>query len=58
MLFPPPLGCEAHGSANGVSDLKKNVSYTYHINSMSQLRGYMTVLEIVFVGQCKVFVCL
>ena len=25
---------------------------------MSHLRGYVTVLEIVFVGQCEVFVCL
>ena len=44
----------------GCQFFKKNVDFsdTQPLNSMSHLRGWVSVLEIVFVGQCEVFVCL
>ena len=50
-LIGPRIGCQF---------FKKNVDFsdTYPLNSVSRLRGCVTVLEIVFVGQCEVFVCL
>ena len=61
LTYFSPLSCEAHRS----SDLERcvnslrNVDFsdTHPLNSMPFLRGgCVSVLEIVFVGQCKVFV--
>ena len=47
------------GPRTGCLFFKKNVDFsdTYLLNSMSYLRVIVSVLEIVFVGQCKVPVC-
>ena len=54
-----PLGREAQVCEWGVNSLK-NVDFSdiYPLNLMSHLRRCVSVLEIGFVGQCKVFVCL
>ena len=55
------FGRKAYRSANtpGVSSLKNvDFSNTYPRNSMSHLRVCVSVLEMIFVGQCEVFVCL
>ena len=56
-FFPWPQSSWVH--ERGVNSLK-NVYFfdTYPLNSMSYFRGSVSVLEIVFVGQCEVFVCL
>ena len=52
-----PLGREAHRSANGVLVFLKNYRFfRCHINVSPE--GCVSVLEIVFVGQCEVFFCL
>ena len=48
-----PLGREAHRSTNGVRILKKMSIFLL----TTPLRGEVSLLEIVFVGQCEVFVC-
>ena len=58
MLFSPwPRSSEV--CKRGVNSLKiVDFSIACPLNSMSCLRGPATLLEIVFVGQCEVFVCL
>ena len=54
-----PFCVPIHKKKGGVSSLKNvDFSDTYPLNSMSHLRGCVTVLEIDFVGLCEVFVCL
>ena len=54
-----PLAAKLIGPRTGCQFFKKfDFSNTYSLNSMSHLRGCVSVLEIVFVGQCEVFVCL
>ena len=55
LTFFSPLA----GSQMGRQFFKNvDVSVTYPLKSVSYLRGTVSVLEIVFVGQCEVFVCL
>ena len=55
-----PLTMKLIGLRTGVNSLKKFDFFfaTPPLNSMSHLRGCVLVLEIDFVGQCEVFVCL
>ena len=51
-----PLAAKLIGQRTAVSFINADFSKTYTLNSMFHLRGCMTVLEIVFVEQCEVFV--
>ena len=56
-----PLATKLIGPLTGCQSFKKkNVDFsdTHPLNSMSHLRGCVSVLGIVFVGQCELFVCL
>ena len=62
-VLTPPLGAKLIGLRMGCQFFKNvDFSVTYPLKSgscsMSYLRGTVSVLEIVFVGQCEVFVCL
>ena len=62
LTFFFPLAAKLTGPRMGCQFFKKCRFFRYLLKSvfrsMSYLRGTVLVLEIVFVGQCEVFVCL
>ena len=58
-FFFSPLAAKLIGPRTGCQFFKKFLFYRHlPLNSVPYLRGEVSLLEIVFVGQCEVFVCL